>query len=81
MMAKRSKKKKTTKKEEAVESVGLWVDAALIARLHGRHTPTMTKLPLNSESERLLHYADVSLGTKKKEEFISARPTKHRRYL
>jgi hypothetical protein len=81
MSAKAGKKKIAKRPDEAEESVGLWVDATLIARLHGRHSPTMTKIPIDSESERLLHYADVALGTDKKERFVSSRPTKNRSKL
>jgi hypothetical protein len=81
MTVKPGKKKKEKRVQEPHESIGLWVDAALIARLHGRQSATMNKLPIDSECERLLHYADVALGTDKKEKFVSSRPTKHRRYL
>ena len=63
--------------EEAAE--GLWVDTALIARLHGRKSsPLSAKLTVDAESERLLHYADVLLGIDKKEKFVSTKPTKER---
>jgi hypothetical protein len=58
---------------------GLWVDTALISRLHGRKSsPLSMRLTVDAESERLLHYADVLLGTDKKEKFVSAKPTKER---
>jgi hypothetical protein len=63
--------------EDAAE--GLWIDTALISRLHGRKSsPLGTNLPLDAESQRLLHYADVMLGTEKKEKFVSTKPTKER---
>lgn len=59
---------------------GLWVDTALISRLHGRKSsPLASPLTIDSESQRLLHYADVMLGTDKKEKFVSSKPTKERK--
>ena len=63
--------------EEAAE--GLWIDTALISRLHGRRSsPLAVNLTIDAESQRLLHYADVLLGTEKKEKFVSSKPTKER---
>jgi hypothetical protein len=63
--------------EDAAE--GLWVDTALISRLHGRRSSSLAaSLPIDAESQRLLHYADVILGTDKKEKFVSTKPTKER---
>ena len=63
--------------EEAAE--GLWVDTALISRLHGRRSsPLAASVTIDAESQRLLHYADVMLGTEKKEKFVSTKPTKER---
>jgi hypothetical protein len=81
MSAKPGKKKKQKQAEEAEESVGLWVDATLIARLHGRHSPTLATPTPSAESERLLHYADVVLGTEKKDKFVASRPQKNRTKL
>jgi hypothetical protein len=44
------------------------VDSALIARLYGRKSSPLAA-PISSEAARLLHYADVVLGTDKKERF------------
>ena len=61
------------------EAKGLWIDAALISRLHGRKSsPLATNVTIDAESQRLLHYADVMLGTDKKEKFVSSKPTKER---
>lgn len=58
---------------------GLWVDTALISRLHGRKSsPLSANLTIDAESQRILHYADVMLGTDKKEKFVSTKPTKER---
>ena len=58
---------------------GLWIDTALILRLHGRRSsPLATNLTVNAESHRLLHYADVILGNEKKEEFFATKPKKER---
>lgn len=35
-------------------------------------------LTVDAESQRILHYADVMLGTDKKEKFVSTKPTKER---
>ena len=77
--SKRVKKKNghSAPAEEAAE--GLWVDTALISRLHGRRSSSLAaSLPIDAESQRLLHYADVILGTDKKEKFVSTKPTKER---
>ena len=57
---------------------GLWLDNELIARLHGQRSSSLGKPAYNGDTERLLHYADVLLGTDKKEKFVSAKPTKER---
>lgn len=75
-----AKKKKTAKSREDEQAVGLWVDTALISRLFGRRSP-LSELTVDAESERLLHYADVMLGTDKKEAFVSSKPTKDRKKL
>jgi hypothetical protein len=46
----------------------------LIARLHGRKPLPLTSSIFGAETERLLHYADVSLGTDGKEKFVSSGP-------
>jgi hypothetical protein len=59
---------------------GLWVDTALISRLHGRRSsPLAANLTIDGESRRLLHYADVMLGNQQKEKFVSTKPTKERK--
>ena len=76
--------KKTLKEEppEDEQARGLWIDAALISRLHGRKSsPLAVAESYSAESTRLLHYADVILGTDKKEKFVSSKPTKHRKKL
>jgi hypothetical protein len=63
--------------EDATE--GLWVDTALISRLHGRRSsPLAANLTIDGD-RRLLHYADVILGNQQKEKFVSTKPTKERR--
>jgi hypothetical protein len=71
---------KTVKKNGKSEpdDQGLWVDTALIARLHGRKSP-LSIPTLTAEAQRLLHYADVVLGTEKKERFRAAKVEKRRR--
>src|SRR5438445_7181957 len=82
MSAKPGKKKKIAKQQqEADQAEGLWVDATLLARLYGRRSPTLSTPTLSTESERLLHYADVVLGTDKKDKFVSSRPVKDRNKL
>jgi hypothetical protein len=60
------------------DAEGLWVDTALIARLHGQKSSPLRAPAVNGDAERLLHYADVLLGTDKKEKFVSAKPKKER---
>lgn len=76
-------RKNTVKPELRDErATGLWVDSALILRLHGRKSSTLAIAPTHTtEASRLLHYADVILGTDKKEKFVSAKPTKERKDL
>ena len=57
---------------------GLWIDTALIARLHGQKSSPLGTPTLNGDAQRLLHYADVLLGTDKKEKFVSVKPKKER---
>ena len=74
-------RKKTVQIPDDEQSTGLWIDAALISRLHGRKSPLAAAESHNAESTRLLHYADVILGTEQKEKFISSKPTKDRKLL
>jgi hypothetical protein len=57
------------------------MDTTLIARLHGRKSLTLTSSIFGAETERLLHYADVSLGTDGKEKFVSSGLTQSRKRL
>jgi hypothetical protein len=60
------------------EAQGLWVDTILLSRLYGRRS--ILALPvLDGNSNRLLHYADVVLGTDKKARFVSSKPRKARK--
>src|SRR3954467_12143682 len=62
------KKKKNGKAKQDEQSDGLWLDSALIAKLHGKQSSALADTrTLSAESQRLLHYADVVLGTDKKE--------------
>jgi hypothetical protein len=58
--------------------MGLWVDTALIARLHGRRSGSAAET-VTAEAARLLHYADVVLGTEKKARFRPAKMEKRRK--
>jgi hypothetical protein len=72
-------RKKNGHAPSADDGEGLWVDTALISRLHGRRSsPLAVNLTVDAESQRILHYADVMLGTDKKEKFVSTKPTKER---
>lgn len=77
-MATKAATKKVKQREDNEQDADLWVDTALIARLHGRKSSPLSVPTLDAESTRLLHYADVALGTEKKEKFVSAAPTKTR---
>ena len=74
-------RKKTAREPDDEQAIGLWIDAALISRLHGRRSPLAVAESHNAEATRLLHYADVILGTEQREKFISAKPTKDRKLL
>jgi len=84
MPAKARRKKTVTtviREPDGEQSTGLWIDAALISRLHGRKSPLAVAESQNAETTRLLHYADVILGTEQKEKFVSSKPTKDRELL
>lgn len=74
------RKKSAKQEQEDAQAKGLWIDAALILRLHGRRSSLSAPI-IDGESQRLLHYADVMLGTEKKERFVAAKPTKNRKKL
>jgi hypothetical protein len=79
-MSPKAVRKKTPEQEtDGEQSQGLWIDSALIAKLHGRKSSPLAAPALNGDSQRLLHYADVVLGTDKKEKFVSTAPTKTRK--
>jgi hypothetical protein len=79
MSAKAGKKKKSGNgQQKEDQGDGLWIDATLIARLHGRRSALSLSQTFDAESQRLLHYADVLLGTDKKEKFVSSKPIKNR---
>jgi hypothetical protein len=76
------KKKRNGKAKQDEQSDRLWLDSALIAKLHGKQSSSLADTrTLSAESQRLLHYADVVLGTDKKERFIASKPTKDRTKL
>ena len=81
MPAKAGRKKPAKQEPDDEQATGLWMDAALISRLHGRKSPLAVAESHNAEATRLLHYADVILGTEQKEKFVSAKPTKDRKLL
>ena len=81
MPAKPARKKTAQAQPDDEQATGLWVDAALISRLHGRKSPLAAAESHNAEATRLLHYADVILGTEQREKFVSAKPTKDRKLL
>jgi hypothetical protein len=78
MSAKAGKKKLSNNHQKQDQGDGLWINATLIARLHGRRSPLALSQTFDAESQRLLHYADVLLGTDKKEKFVSTKPIKNR---
>jgi hypothetical protein len=79
MSAKAGKKKISNKQEQEQDQAdGLWIDATLMAKLHGRRSALALSQTFDTESQRLLHYADVLLGTDKKEKFVSSKPIKNR---
>jgi len=76
------KKKNNGTAKQDEQSDGLWLDSAFIAKLHGKQSSSLADTrTLSAESQRLLHYADVVLGTDKKEKFIASKPTKDRNKL
>jgi hypothetical protein len=78
MSAKAGKKKISNNRQKQDQGDGLWIDATLMARLHGRRSALAVSQTFDAESQRLLHYADVLLGTDKKDKFVATKPIKKR---
>jgi hypothetical protein len=59
------------------EKFGLWLDTALISRLHRQpsNSPQPKLLP---DAERMLHFADLAFGTVKRDKFKSEKVSKVR---
>jgi hypothetical protein len=76
--AKRAKKKSARQPEDE-QATGLWLDTSLLSKLYGRRSSPLAAAGMDADSQRLLHYADVVLGTDKKEKFVSVLPTKTRK--
>jgi hypothetical protein len=57
-------------KQQKDEDLGLWVDSALISRLHSQ--------PSKSPTHMVLHYADLAFGTVKPDKFQSQKVSKTR---
>ena len=68
---------KRKSEDQDQEFRGLWIDANVMARIHGSGSK-LSAPQITSEEERLLHYADISLGTGKRDRFKSEKPSKSR---
>jgi hypothetical protein len=68
---------KCNSESDTQEREGVWVDANVMARIHGSGSK-LSAPQATSEEERLLHYADISLGTAKRDQFKSEKPSKTR---
>jgi hypothetical protein len=64
-------------KQQKDEDLGLWVDSALISRLHSQPSKSPTHMVL-PDSARMLHYADLAFGTVKPDKFQSQKVSKTR---
>jgi hypothetical protein len=73
-MRQEEKSEKRKGRRKTRRRVGLWVDANLAAKLRGGRGPGLADQELNGETQRLLHYADIVLGTKKPDSFRSKTP-------
>jgi len=60
----------------AERSVGLWLDSALISRLHRQPSKSATD-SFFPDSERMLHLADLAFGTAKRDKFKSEKVSKN----
>jgi len=69
------RKKPSSQPAERVE-FGLWLDSALISRLHRqpRQSPTDSFFP---DSARMLHLADLAFGTAKRDKFKPEKVSKN----
>jgi hypothetical protein len=70
--------KKPVPKWSDDDELGMWVDSALIARLHGQPSTSLHQAPPNGSSH-ILHFADLALGTVKPDKFKSAKVSKMRK--
>jgi hypothetical protein len=59
------------------EELGLWVDSALISRLHRQPSKSPAQMIL-PDSERMLHFADLAFGTIKPDKFKAKKVSKSR---
>jgi len=60
----------------AERAVGLWVDSALISRVHRQPQRSATD-SFFPDSERMLHLADLAFGTAKRDKFKSEKVSKN----
>ena len=75
MQKTRTDKRKSVAPDQ--DGKGLWIDANVMARIH-RTGSSLSAPHLTSEDERLLHYADICLGTAKPDQFKSEKPFRTR---
>lgn len=66
------------RKEKAKDELGLWVDSALIARLHAQPLKSQNQL-LVANSARMLLLADLAFGTAKPAKFKPEHVSKTRK--
>jgi hypothetical protein len=74
MRQRRQSREHKSRRKTRRKTIGLWVDANLAAKLRGGRGPGLADQELNGETQRLLHYADILLGTKKPDSFRSKTP-------
>ena len=78
MGAKPKRAKKAASKPQDKE-LGLWVDAHLLGRHLKQPTQSMFGHSLPGSADRLLHFADLALGSIKPDKFKSEKVSKQRK--
>jgi hypothetical protein len=61
------------------DELGLWIDTPLVVRVLKQPSQSLFERQVPVSAERLLHFADLALGTTKPHKFKSKRVSKQRK--
>jgi hypothetical protein len=73
-----AKAKKANGAHPPDEELGLWVDGAILSRHLKQPTQSLFGQQLPPSTERMLHFADLALGSIKPDKFTSEKVSKQR---